>query len=688
MAFVSFAQNHEDTILWRALQHVATGRYIDVGAFDPDSHSVTKAFYERGWRGINLEPVQAYYDLLRQFRPLDLNLQLAICSERGELPFFHIKETGLSTLDLGIANLHRDSGWIVEELLIPATPLREVWDAHVDGEVHFLKVDVEGAEGTVLASLDLGRQRPWIIIVEATLPLTQEENYKSWESILIDGGYAYVCFDGLNRYYLAEEHPELREQLARPYSIFDGAVSETENSALMASRLFKKQRDHLMGLMATTLGAFDARLHDHLKPYLACPLPSLVKPESQLCTQGQFEDPLYARWCSILKEEPCSHRKQWEFVYILQALWSKGLLAPGVRGLGFGCGNEPLAAVMAAYGCEVVATDLDPEDTRSKDWRDTAQHAAGKVEALNTLGICPTDLFNQRVSYRNVDMNKIPDDLRDFDFIWSSCALEHIGSLRHGLDFIRHAMECLKPGGWAVHTTEFNLTSNKSTIESPPLSIFRLRDLEIIAAELRQDGHEVIPFNFNPGNSLPDHHVDLPPFYKTQESVHLRLRIGDHTITSVGLLIQKCGTFDALPKFQEEQAEHSEEALQAVLAAIEADPHNVSLFLKAERMLVAKREFDTARRLLEVGLDQNPKSTILWQALIDQSLANVDCTAAAKDSWDALAQIPSGGEGEWHLRVARALVARGDFENACTILEQGVDAFPKNLLLLQLRAAL
>ncbi|MDP1832050.1 MAG: FkbM family methyltransferase [Geothrix sp.] len=687
MVFVSFAQNHEDTILWRALKHVPNGCYIDVGAYDPDIHSVTKAFYERGWRGINFEPVQTGHDLLRQFRPLDVNLRLAISAEAGTVPFFHIKETGLSTLDRAVAGRHQEGGWVVEEMQIQAAPLREVWDAHIHGEVHFLKVDVEGAEGIVLASLDLARQRPWIIVVEATLPLSQEESHSGWEGILIDAGYIYVCFDGLNRYYLAKEHPEIRAELARPRSVFDEAISESEQAAVKASQLFRKQRDRLMGLVASTLGGFDARRHPHLIPHLANPLPTLVAPGSQLCTQSQFEEPLYARWCSLLKEEPCAHRKQWEFVYILQSLWTRGLLRPGMRGLGFGCGNEPLAAAMAAYGCEVVATDLDPEDTRSKDWRDTDQHAAGKVEALNTRGICPPDLFGQRVRYRNVDMNHIPEDLSGFDFTWSSCALEHIGSIRNGLDFIRNATACLKPGGWAVHTTEFNLTSNLNTLESPGLSLFRVFDLETVAAEIRQDGHEVIPFNFNPGDTLPDHHVDLPPFENTPESVHLRLRIADHTITSVGIAIRR-GAVPEASHLPEPPATPVDEALQPLLAAIEADPRNTELFLEVARLLEVARDFDSARQFLEAGLDQNPQSPILWQALVDQSMARGDATMAAKDAWDALSQLPSGGAGEWHLRVARSLLVRGVLEEARTVLERGISVFPDHLPLLQLRAAL
>src|SRR5439155_713143 len=56
-AFVSYAQNGEDFTLWCALHDVDAGTYIDIGAYDPDIDSVTRAFYDRGWSGINIEPV-------------------------------------------------------------------------------------------------------------------------------------------------------------------------------------------------------------------------------------------------------------------------------------------------------------------------------------------------------------------------------------------------------------------------------------------------------------------------------------------------------------------------------------------------------------------------------------------------------------------------------------------------------
>jgi len=268
---------------------------------------------------------------------------------------------------------------------------------------------------------------------------------------------------------------------------------------------------------------------------LALPEPTLADPVAQLCTEAQFREPAYARWCEAIGETPRLHRKQWEFVYILEVRARHGMLAPGRRGLGFGCGREPLAAAMAARGCTVVATDLDPHAEASRDWIDSGQHAAA-LEDLNERGLCEPAAFRDRVSHRSVDMNAIPDDLRGFDFVWSSCAFEHLGSIAHGLRFVRNAMACLAPGGVAVHTTEFNLTSNLSTLESPQLSVFRRYDIDGLVDRLARDDHRVPPRNFNPGNGQVDRYVDLPPY---RASPHLRLKLDRYATTSVGLYAER-----------------------------------------------------------------------------------------------------------------------------------------------------
>ncbi|MEP7181737.1 MAG: class I SAM-dependent methyltransferase [Betaproteobacteria bacterium] len=266
--------------------------------------------------------------------------------------------------------------------------------------------------------------------------------------------------------------------------------------------------------------------------------PTLAAPTSQLCTQGQFAEPAYLRWCTELREPPALKRKQWEFVYILEVLDRQGLLAPGRRGLGFGCGREPLAAVMANRVCEIVATDLAADAAKGLGWMETDQHAAG-IDDLNDRGICDPARFRDRVSFRSADMNAIAADLVGFDFVWSSCAFEHLGSIGHGQRFVVNAMRCLKPGGIAVHTTEFNLSSNYRTIEAHNLVVYRRSDIERLVALLDAAGHVVAPLNLNPGAGELDRHVDLPP-YRTEPS--LRLKLDNHVFTSLGLVVRCGGT--------------------------------------------------------------------------------------------------------------------------------------------------
>jgi len=145
MAFVSFAQNLEDVALYRALGHIEAGFYVDVGAHDPVADSVTKAFYDRGWHGINVEPVQTWHARLAAARPRDTNLQLACASRDGTLRLYEIPGSGLSTADAAIAARHADAGYAVREYDVPCRRLDGIFAEHRVGEIHFLKIDVEGA---------------------------------------------------------------------------------------------------------------------------------------------------------------------------------------------------------------------------------------------------------------------------------------------------------------------------------------------------------------------------------------------------------------------------------------------------------------------------------------------------------------------------------------------------------------
>lgn len=266
------------------------------------------------------------------------------------------------------------------------------------------------------------------------------------------------------------------------------------------------------------------------------PIGSVYSFTSEACRLDHFLSPRYRYWCDQLKEHaPRFHRKQWEWVYICAVLHERGLLTPGKRGLGFGVGTEPLADLFASLGISVVATDQSQESAVAGGWTTTNQHSSS-LEQLCRRKISSADDFYKRVTFRAVDMNSIDDDLTGFDFCWSSCCYEHLGSIEHGLRFVRESMRTLKPGGFSVHTTELNLTSDDVTFESANLSVFRKRDFRRLADELRAAGHHVSPICFYPGAHPVDSYVDLPPYVSDP---HLRLDLAGFASTSFGIIVQR-----------------------------------------------------------------------------------------------------------------------------------------------------
>lgn len=273
---------------------------------------------------------------------------------------------------------------------------------------------------------------------------------------------------------------------------------------------------------------------DALRQHEASGEPNLNRVGWQLVTSAQMEGPLYERWCTLTRDTRVKHRKVWEWVYILEVLKQHGMLAEGKRGLGFGCGTEPLSALMASMGCEILATDVDEETAQKQGWLQAHQHAGGLAQ-LNEAQICDPDLFAKKVAYRSCDMNAIPKDLRGFDFVWSACSLEHLGSLENGLEFIERSIDCLKPGGVAVHTTEFNLGTNDKTLESRATVAYRKKDIEGLALRLIGKGYKIPLINFSPGDRILDRVVDRPPYRHS----HLKLLVSRHLLTSIGLFVVK-----------------------------------------------------------------------------------------------------------------------------------------------------
>jgi FkbM family methyltransferase len=218
---ISWAQNLEDVMLARALQGVEKGFYVDIGAFDPEIDSVTRHFYDQGWRGINVDPVPTQIAKFTQARPRDINLGVALGAQAGTKRFFDFSPQGLSTLDAEVAGDMRARGFACRQVDVRVMTLAEVIDTHAPSVVDFLKIDVEGAEAQVLAGAEFSRQRPRILVIEATAPMCTQATYGTWEPALLQQGYVFAWFDGLNRFYVRREDADLLRHFRVQPNVFD-----------------------------------------------------------------------------------------------------------------------------------------------------------------------------------------------------------------------------------------------------------------------------------------------------------------------------------------------------------------------------------------------------------------------------------------------------------------------------------
>jgi SAM-dependent methyltransferase len=264
----------------------------------------------------------------------------------------------------------------------------------------------------------------------------------------------------------------------------------------------------------------------HCGPIIVSRPPKFAAPTSQLVSAAQFYEPEFVRLVQHLGLEAVLDRKIWEYCFIVNVIERYAATGPGTRGLAFGCGKEFVSSVLAAKGSNILATDYVEQ---SHNWQ------AHSLEDLFSAVHIDRAAFDERVRFQHLDMNEIYPDLTGFDFLWSTGSLEHIGGYDKGLAFVENAMRCLKPGGIAVHTTEFTLSSEHVGLDSKSLSFYCRMDIERLAEKLLEKG-DMMVLNFDRGNTVADNHVDTPPYnYGRTLCAHH----SNHVISSIGLVIQK-----------------------------------------------------------------------------------------------------------------------------------------------------
>ncbi len=261
------------------------------------------------------------------------------------------------------------------------------------------------------------------------------------------------------------------------------------------------------------------------------PVPGDTKPFKvglgwRASTQADIASEWARHWLGELKIPRIFHRKIWEFAFILQILYENDCLMAGRKGLGFGCGVEPIPSYLASQGVNVTVTDLPPDHPARAGWAGTNQYTTDLFSSFLPHLVDRT-VFEEKVSLKYVDMNDIPSELSDYDFCWSICALEHLGSIQKGLDFIVNSLTSLRIGGISVHTTEYNFMNSSHTLDNWGTVLFQKEHFEDLANRLRGLGHHVLPIDYSVGNDVMDKFIDLPPYSHDLSEVQHSI-FGDH----------------------------------------------------------------------------------------------------------------------------------------------------------------
>jgi FkbM family methyltransferase len=242
---VSYAQNAEDILIDRLFRG-EVGTFVDIGACHPVIHSNTAFFHERGWRGVNLEPSAVAFQFFVDHRPLDRNLNLAASDFDGELTYYEIADHvihGISTLSAEIARGYARRGYAVVEKPVAVRTVRGLVQEYDIDPPDFLSIDVESHEAQVIRGIDLEHWRPKLIVVESTVPLSPEPNHQTWEPRLLEQGYRFMAFNGLNPFYLRDDLPHLARHFETPVNGFDSFVTHAVVRADAATAELRRELD-------------------------------------------------------------------------------------------------------------------------------------------------------------------------------------------------------------------------------------------------------------------------------------------------------------------------------------------------------------------------------------------------------------------------------------------------------------
>lgn len=191
----SFGQEGEDILLDHMMLGKKEGFYVDIGAHHPIRFSNTMKFYNKGWHGINIDAMPGSMEAFKKIRKRDINLEIGIGLEKGNLEYYDFEEKALNTFDKKLKEERILQGYKLKNVLnVPVMPLKEVLEQYIGEkkEIDFLDIDVEGKDLEVLKSNDWEKFRPKYIVVEVLKNQMNEIYEDAIVKYLYEQGYSII----------------------------------------------------------------------------------------------------------------------------------------------------------------------------------------------------------------------------------------------------------------------------------------------------------------------------------------------------------------------------------------------------------------------------------------------------------------------------------------------------------------
>lgn len=166
-AIISYSQNGEDILLsHHVFNSQNAGFYVDVGAHHPKRFSNTYLLYQKGWSGINIDPIPGMEKIFAE-RKRDTNINAGISDHSSIIKYYEFSKGALNTFEAEIAKKQSQKYGEPTIKEVSVMRLDGILNKYAVGKkIDFLNIDVEGYERQVLNSNDWQNYCPTVIAIE------------------------------------------------------------------------------------------------------------------------------------------------------------------------------------------------------------------------------------------------------------------------------------------------------------------------------------------------------------------------------------------------------------------------------------------------------------------------------------------------------------------------------------------